>query len=293
MVKISLAAALLLAVCDAVSLTKFPDVDTLEDGLNKADTLEDGLTKAVENVTKIDWSVVQAFSDSVEDADQATKEDISDWLVSICEEHNIKEVHGEALVAFVGKQFGMEGIKDVTDLSAKLTTDYGVSQEEFNDTVKQCFAPRKEDHASEADADATEAEASEAEADATEAEADATDADAKHAHADHDDDSENDQALAQQVEEKVEEKVEEHVHDSDCEHDHDDADHDHVDTVAHADADRAHADADRAHADAVHADADHADADHASADDSEHDDDDDTATEEAAADATVEATILA
>merc|ERR1719246_34457 len=248
MVKISLAAALLLAVCDAVSLTKFPDVDT---------PLEDGLTKAVENVAKIDWSVVQAFSDSVEDADQATKEDISNWLVSICEEHNIKEVHGEALVAFVGKQFGMEGIKDVTDLSAKLTTEYGVSQEEFDDTVKQCFAPRKEDHASEADADATEAEASDAEADA------------KHAHADHDDDSENDQALAQQVEEKVEEKVEEHVHDSDCEHDHDDADHDHVDTVAHADADRAHADA-------------------ASADDSEHDDDDDTATEEAAADATVE-----
>merc|ERR1740115_375723 len=271
MVKISLAAALLLAVCDAVSLTKFPDVDTLEDGLNKADTLEDGLTKAVENVEKIDWSVVQAFSDSVEDADQATKEDISDWLVSICEEHNIKEVHGEALVAFVGKQFGMEGIKDVTDLSAKLTTDYGVSQEEFDDTVKQCFAPRKEDHASEADADATEAEASEAEADATEAEADATeaeadatDADAKHAHADHDDDSEHDQALAQQVEEKVEE----HVHDSDCDHDHDDADHDHADTVAHADADRAHADADRAHADAVHADADraHADAVHADAD---------------------------
>merc|ERR1740115_715173 len=182
MVKISLAAALLLAVCDAVSLTKFPDVDTLEDGLNKADTLEDGLTKAVENVEKIDWSVVQAFSDSVEDADQATKEDISDWLVSICEEHNIKEVHGEALVAFVGKQFGMEGIKDVTDLSAKLTTDYGVSQEEFNDTVKQCFAPRKEDHASEADADATEAEASEA---------DAVHADADHASADdseHDDD---------------------------------------------------------------------------------------------------------
>merc|ERR1719246_183978 len=245
MVKISLAAALLLAVCDAVSLTKFPDVDT---------PLEDGLTKAVENVADIDWSVVQAFSDSVEDADQATKEDISDWLVSICEEHNIKEVHGEALVAFVGKQFGMEGIKDVTDLSAKLTTDYGVSQEEFDDTVKQCFAPRKEDHASEADADATEAEASEAEADAT-------DADAKHAHADHDDDSENDQALAQQVEEKVEE----HVHDSDCDHDHDDADHAHADTVAHADADRA-------------------DADHASADDSEHDDDDDTATEEAAAD---------
>merc|ERR1711957_1150812 len=64
-----------------------------------------------------------------------------------------------------------------------------------NDTVKQCFAPRKEDHASEADADATEAEASEAEADATEAEADATeaeadatdaDADADRAHADAD-----------------------------------------------------------------------------------------------------------
>merc|ERR1740139_1647904 len=201
MVKISLAAALLLAVCDAVSLTKFPDVDTLEDGL----------TKAVENVEKIDWSVVQAFSDSVNEADQATKENISDWLVSICEEHNIKEVHGEALVAFVGKQFGMEGIKDVTDLSAKLTTDYGVSQEEFDDTVKQCFAPRKEDH----DADASDADSV--------ADASDSDADAVHAHADHDDDSDHEKALAQQVEEKVEE----HVHDSDCDHDNDHADHDH------------------------------------------------------------------
>merc|ERR1719246_227360 len=214
MVKISLAAALLLAVCDAVSLTKFPDVDT---------PLEDGLTKAVENVAKIDWSVVQAFSDSVEDADQATKEDISDWLVSICEEHNIKEVHGEALVAFVGKQFGMEGIKDVTDLSAKLTTDYGVSQEEFDDTVKQCFAPRKEDHASEADADATEAEASEAEADATEAEADATeaeadatDADAKHAHAD------ADRAHADAVHADADHADADHASADDSEHDDDD-----------------------------------------------------------------------
>merc|ERR1711957_96647 len=65
MVKISLAAALLLAVSDAVSLTKLTcDAVTLTK-VTDADTLED-LTKAVENVADID----QAFSDDdASDAD--------------------------------------------------------------------------------------------------------------------------------------------------------------------------------------------------------------------------------
>merc|ERR1740139_1727603 len=86
MVKISLAAALLLAVSDAVSLTKLTcDAVTLTK-VTDADTLED-LTKAVENVADID----QAFSDddaSDADADADAEHADSDHASADDSEHD-------------------------------------------------------------------------------------------------------------------------------------------------------------------------------------------------------------